>query len=83
MYLRFNELDSKARSKLISKADCVRVVDSARKKDLYSWNKGEASICFGDHRSPPYEPVEAVFIVDSAEECAEVKALVLQLKGNE
>jgi len=46
MYLRFNELDSKARSKLISKADCVRVVDSARKKDLYSWNKGEASICF-------------------------------------
>jgi len=52
-------------------------------KDLYSWNKGEASISFGDHRSPPMELMEAVFIVDSPAECAEVKALVKQLKGNE
>jgi len=83
MYLRFSELDADARSKLIDKADCVRVVDATRKKDLYSWNKGEASVSFGDHRSPPYEPVEAVFIVDSAEECAAVKALVKKIKGNE
>ena len=68
---------------VIDKADCVRVVDSTRKKDLYSWNKGEPSISFGEHRSPPYEPVEAVFIVDSPEECASVKALVVRIKGNE
>jgi hypothetical protein len=47
-----------------------------------SWNKGDASVSFGDHRSPPYEPVEAVFIVDSAEECDAVKAVVKQIKGS-
>ena len=83
MYLRFSELDSETRSKLIRKADCVRAVDPTRKKDLYIWNKEPPSVSFGDHRSPPYELVEAVFIVDSAEECAAVKALVKQTKGSE
>ena len=83
MYLKFSELDSATRSKLIRKADCIRVVDSTRKKDLYIWNEGVRSVSFGDHRSPPYEPVEAVFVADSAEECAEVKALVVQIKGSE
>jgi hypothetical protein len=83
MYDKFSELDSATRTKLIRKADCIRVVDSTRKKDLYVWNKEAPSVSFGDHRSPPYQPVEAVFIVDSAEECAAVKAMVKQLKGNE
>jgi hypothetical protein len=83
MYAKFSELDPKARSKFIDKADCVRAVDSTTRKDLYSWNKADASVSFGDHRSPPFELVEAVFVVDSEDELAQVKALVVQIKGNE
>lgn len=83
MYDKFSELDPKVRSKLIAKADSVRVVDATKKRDLYSWNNLDKSISFGDHRSPPYEPVEAVFVVASPDELAEVKALVLQIKGSQ